>query len=99
MIRYYFELSPSAVEKCGGYQYLTAAVPKPAQGYFPRLASSGSPASFHQLLSNSDRVILCDEDAVTFVKNRREDATTAVVDPDEFFEIKMRSIDIANWLT
>jgi hypothetical protein len=66
---------------------------KPLDGWLPRI-SGGGPGTFHQLMATSDRVILCDGESVRYIKNRSMDLTIARVDPDEFFEIKMRSVEI-----
>lgn len=93
MVRYYFELNSLVTSLYGGHRYLTAQCEKPFdKGWMPRIGSHG-PGTFHRLLMNSDRVILCDDNGMRFIKNRSADPEHAVVDPDEFFEIKMRSVE------
>jgi hypothetical protein len=92
-VRYYFELNTSVVERFGGYQYLTGEAETPPDGHFPRFNRVG-PHTYHQLMSSSDRVIICDGDSVRYAKNRWEDHRCAVVDPEELFLMKVRSVEI-----
>jgi hypothetical protein len=91
-IRYYFQLHPLVQDRFGGYQYLTAQVEKPYDGWMPRIGSH-SPGTFHQLLANSDKVILCEGDSIRYIKHREMDPEHAVIDPDEFMLIKMQSVE------
>ncbi len=91
-VRYYFELNPNIVDRFGGYQHITAIAETPPDGYLPRFSSYG-PNNTHQLIAHSDRVIACDDRGPRYVKHRWADHQLAVVDPDEFFEIKMRSVE------
>jgi len=96
-VRYYFQLNPNVTDRFGSYQYLTAQCEKPENGWFghtPRIGSRG-PGTFHQLLANSDRVILCESDSIRYIKHREMDPKQAVVDPDEFLLIKLRSIEFS----
>lgn len=83
-MRYYFELNSCVVEQYGGYQYITLSESKD---------NNGLGHFWLKLLANSDRVIACDHNSAWFVKHRYVSHKTAVVDPDEFFEIKLRSVE------
>jgi hypothetical protein len=93
-IRYYFELNPNFIDHFGGYQYLTGVCEKPSDGHLPKFGSHG-PHRTYQLIANSDRVIAADDTSIRYIKNRHMDLSKAVVDLNEFFEIKMKGVELS----
>lgn len=91
-VRYYFQLNPGVVDQFGGHQFITAETDKPHDGHLPRFGGMG-PNTAYQLMFSSDRVIVCDGDSVRFAKNRHS-SDWGPVDPAEFFEIKLRSVEL-----
>jgi hypothetical protein len=90
MVRYYFIINPGAADRyLDGRRYITALVEKPENGFFPR-----SPEPFYQILSLSDRAILCDSTGCRYIKHRAVDHLSAVLDPEEFALIKLSSVEV-----
>ena len=59
---------------------------KPQYGSFP--------VRYHSIAAASDRIWLEDETGVRFLKHRWENQSTALVDPEEFMMIKLKSKQI-----
>lgn len=94
MHRYYFILNPCLADRWG-HQFITTLTETPTPGYYPQINGSGAHNQYFNLMSCSDRVILCEDGKrPRYIKHRDTHHDQVAIDPEEFAYIKLSSVEV-----